>query len=357
MTLGIGDNAFTRFELGLEPSCALSERVQARQHLFQVVQNKGCRISLQDIVADTSLNPEFKSAIIAKLAGHLFSFKDSFPSGLCATNSFNGFSEHITLPFFVDQLEKLRNSSLPLKDSEIRFVVDVLKESLSPDPVEEDYFEKLASAISTDLNRLFLLPSGNQGHLSYYLIWNRFLIYMDKGAGCGASPGVQVYALPDRSCLTAETLKFIVNRIPRLRGEKWPSSNWISTTLGLVKSFDFISKKQKIGNCTWAVMTLISKTLLAVQRLNCEGGLFMSFLENKPYHIMVIRKIKRNFVKELRDLAKKAEHPLLQTTCIQLLALVPAKYNLVVRIPRPCPSQISAEKHADKRQAVEKNMG
>ena len=85
MSLGIGENAYIKFELGLELECALNERIEARKHLFQVIQDKDYRISLSDIAADFSLASNTKAAIISKIAGHLFSFKDSFYHG-CSRN-------------------------------------------------------------------------------------------------------------------------------------------------------------------------------------------------------------------------------------------------------------------------------
>lgn len=355
MSLGIGENAYIKFELGLELGCTLNERIEARKHLFQVIQDKDYRISLSDIAADFSLASNTKAAIISKIAGHLFSFKDSFPPDLCSVGSFGGFSELITLPFFIDQLEKLNVHPSSLDEAEKRFIIDVLKGALIPDENEENYFQELASKISSEPNTLFLMTSGNAGHVSYYLIWNRFLIYMDKGAGSGAFPGVQVYALPDRSCLTPEVLKCIHERLSRSKQDKETYSQWIESKLSLSRSFTHQSKRQKMGNCTWASMKLVFKTLLALKRLKTEEGLMNAFLVTQPHHTIAMRKLKRNFVKELKELSAGSSDFVIQTTCSHLLTLVPPKYNLVIRISRPMPPPISPKKQARKRRAIVKN--
>ena len=323
--LSLGSFPNLAFELGMDSGLQLPERKAIRKLLYSLVSKPECPVTILNIFSDHTLEESVRLSIILKLASHIFSWKELPPIPNFTLPDPSGFSELVTLPYIICQIEASTDATANLSCEERLWIASSLRSTLFGEILKDKDYPYYIDRMKQEPDTVFTLGSGYNNHIIYIILWGRYLIHCNRGSGCRQSPGIRVYDNPSSDWITEDCLKKIICRIDNSDTD-WPHYRWIEKELKLNFLFKILMKSQGMGNCTWASTKALLRAVIAIKKIS-KNGFFADFQTSYPHYKKMSSAIKRQFLKDVNRLTEEEGSETAKRVLQAVEAKIPVKYQ------------------------------
>lgn len=189
---------------------------------------------------------------------------------------YDGFNESFTLPMLASSVVKFsqQNNSV-ISKKEGAWIANMLIGSTSHDSYTGKDAANLCDWIRDANNKQVIsISSGYDWHAIHLFFFRGFVIYCNRGYGCGINPGISVTFMPERDYIDDDIVVSLIKRHALIRSEWENRFNFssLSKALHLLPVYYLIQKEQKIGNCTYISAKCGVRVLMALNYLINKFG-------------------------------------------------------------------------------------
>jgi len=211
-----------------------------------------------------------------KRVGHVLSLSGNVKLKDGTSFHFNGFSESFTLPMVASSVKEYSlqpgSKISPLKG---KWIADHINNSASHDIYIKGTARYLRNLIrDPNYHGVVTISSGHEWHGTHIFFFRGYLIFCNRGGGCGNFPGIRVFRVPNRWLITSDIISGLIRR-HAVNGAQWREKYNIPalmTKLGLKQVYYLKQRAQTTGNCTYVSTKCAVRALLALTHLIDQCG-------------------------------------------------------------------------------------
>ncbi len=187
-----------------------------------------------------------------------------------------GFSESFTIPMITSSVLEYANQEGSLLNPDDAAWISALMQGAASN---DCYRHKIPRMIGKEVKNpeckeVFAISSGYNWHVTHLFFFRGYLIYCNRGYGCGGQPGIAVYRIRNRHKVTWTLLSNLIQR-HIIRKDVWDQKYSLSAlinTLNLEFVYHLKQKEQVVGNCTYVSTKSAVRAALALKWIVKETG-------------------------------------------------------------------------------------